>query len=70
MVGKGCERVKIRIIFPSLPTRPLIENFKKKKAKKLKKLTNTIMAYFPANPGWERQRKGEKKNLSFRSFPT
>ena len=20
------------------------------------------MAYFPANPGWERQRKGEKKN--------
>ena len=27
------------------------------------------MAYCPANPGWERQRKSEKKNLSFRSFP-
>ena len=21
------------------------------------------MAYFPANPGWERQRKGEKKKI-------
>ena len=21
------------------------------------------MAYFPANPGWERQRKGEKKKF-------
>ena len=28
------------------------------------------MAYFPANPGWESQRKGEKKELAFRSFPT
>ena len=28
------------------------------------------MAYFPANPGLERQRKGEKKKLSFRSLPT
>ena len=28
------------------------------------------MAYCPANPGWERQRKSEKKKLSFRSFPT
>ena len=27
------------------------------------------MAYCPANPGWERQRKSEKKKLSFRSFP-
>ena len=28
------------------------------------------MAYCPANPGWETQRKSEKKKLLFRSFPT
>ena len=38
--------------------------------RKLKKLANTIMAYCPTNPGWERQRKSKKKKLSFRSFPT
>ena len=42
----------------------------KKITKKSKKLKSTVMAYCKANPGQERQRKSERKKLSFRSFPT
>ena len=37
----------------------------KKKAKKLKKLKNTIMASFQAKIVWKRPRKKENKNYSF-----
>ena len=62
-VGKGRERVKIKIIvliilYPSLNR----EFKKKKKSKKVKKLKNSIMASFQAKTGWERPRKSENKN--------
>ena len=42
---------------------------RKKKAKKYKKLKNTIIASFQANISWERTRKGKKKNRSDKSLP-
>ena len=66
---KGRKRVKIKIFVTGISL-PICNRELKKNRKKLKKLTNTIMAYCPANPGWERQRMSEKKKLSFRSFPT
>ena len=46
--------------FQSIPTRPRMENSKKKIAKKLKKLKNNIIASFQAKMGWEKPRKREK----------
>ena len=46
--------------FRRVPTRPVIEN-SKKKVKKFKKLENTIMASFRAKICWGRLRKREKK---------
>ena len=43
-------------MFRFVPTRPVIK-MPKKKAKKLKKLKNTIMASFEAKIGWKRLRK-------------
>ena len=40
----------------------------KKKAKKLKKLKNTITASFQAKIFWKRPRKGENKNYRFVTF--
>ena len=40
----------------------------KKKAKKFKKLRNTIMASFQAKIGWKWQRKRENKNYRYVSF--
>ena len=46
------------------------KKFQKKKAKKFKKLKNTIMASFHAKIGWERPRKIEnKKNRSDEFLP-
>ena len=41
----------------------------KKKAKKLKKLKNTIMASFQTKIVWKRLRKRENKNYRFITFP-
>ena len=40
----------------------------KKKAKKFKKLKNTILAPFQAKIGWERSRKRENKNYCSDQF--
>ena len=68
-VGIVREREKIEIIVPfrSVPTRRVIENFKKI-AKKFKKLKNTIMDSFQAIIGWKRMRKRENKNYRSVSF--
>ena len=50
--------------FRSIPTSRVIEN-SKIKAKKFKKLKNTIMASFQAKIG----RKMQRRKLSFRSIP-
>ena len=58
-------------MFCSVPTRRVIENFKKI-AKKFKKLNNTIMALFQAKIDWKRQRMRENKNchsIPFRFYP-
>ena len=47
---------KQQLSFHSIPTRRKQEN-KKKIAKKLNKLKNTIMASFQAKIGWKRPRK-------------
>ena len=60
--GKGRERVKIKIIVPIIFYSSPNREFKKKKAKKFKKLKNAIMAFFQAKTGWERARKSENKN--------
>ena len=66
-VGKGCERVKIRIIFPfrSYPTR---NKNSKTIAKKFKKLKGTIMGSFQAKIGQRRPRKTENKSYRSISF--
>ena len=48
--------------FRRVPTQPVIEN-SKKKAKKFKKLKNTITASFQAKISWERPKKRKKKSL-------
>ena len=52
---------KKKLLFRSVPTQPVTENFKKI-TKKLKKLKNTIMTSFQAKIGWKRQRKRQNKN--------
>ena len=47
------EERKEKLSFPSVPTRCVTEN-SKKKGKKFKKLKNTIMASFQAKTGWKR----------------
>ena len=50
-----------KLLFRSVPTRRVIENFKKI-AKKFEKLNNTMMVSFQAKIGWKTQRKRETKN--------
>ena len=50
-----------KLLFRSIPTRRVIENFKKI-AKKFEKLNNTMMVSFQAKIGWKTQRKRENKN--------
>ena len=64
---RGSEREKIKLSFHSVPIRRGIENAKKK-AKKLKKLKNTIMASFQAKIVLKRVTKGENKNYRFVLF--
>ena len=52
--------------FRSVPTRSVIQNFKKI-AKKVKKLKNTVMASFQAKIGYKRMEK--RKNKYYRSVP-
>ena len=58
---------KLKLSFRSIPTRPIIEN-SKKKAKKVKKLKNTVMASFQAKTGWETSIKRENKNYRSDQF--
>ena len=58
---------KQKLSFRSVPTWGEKENAKKK-AKKLKKLKNTIMASFQAKIVWKRPRKRENKNYRFITF--
>ena len=58
---------KQKLSFRSVPTRCGKENAKKK-AKKLKKLKNTIMASFQTKIVWKRLRKRENKNYRFITF--
>ena len=44
------------------------KKIKKKKAKKFKKLTNTVMDSFQAKIGWKKMRQRENKNYSSVSF--
>ena len=52
---KKGEKMKFVVLINSYPTRNI--EFQKKKAKKFKKLKNTIMASFQAKIGWRRRRK-------------
>ena len=61
-----------KLLFRSIPTRRVIENFKKI-AKKFEKLNNTMMVSFQAKIGWKTQRKRENKNfhsVPYRFYPT
>ena len=57
---------KICSFVPSLPDAE--QKLPKKKAKKLKKLKNTIMASFQAKIVWTRPRERENKNNRFVPF--
>ena len=50
---------KLKFPFCFVPTRRVVENFKKI-GKKFKKLKNTIMASFEAKVGWKKSKKGRK----------
>ena len=54
-------QIKFIVPFRSVPSRYVIEN-SKQKAKKFKKLKNTIVASFQVKIGWKRLRKRENKN--------
>ena len=58
---------KQKLLFPFVPTRPQIENFKKTE-KKFRKFKNTIVASFQAIIGWNRPRNRENKNYHSVSF--
>ena len=60
-VGKGRERVKIKIIVLIIFYPSRNKEFKKKNVKKLKKKT-PLWLFFQAKTGWERPRKSENKN--------
>ena len=66
-VGKGRERVKIKITVPINSYSTRNTEFQKN-SRKLKKLKNTIMASFQAKIDWRRQRKRENKNYRSVSF--
>ena len=60
---------KKKLSFPPVPTRRETENFKKK-AKKFKKLKNTITASFQVKNRLEKEGKEIKLKLSLRFVPT
>ena len=67
----GQEREGEILLPNSVPTKPKLENSKKKEAKKFKKLKKLIPALFLSEMGWGRPRKREKKfSPEFRSFST
>ena len=53
--------IKMIVLFRSVPTRCVIENFKKKKQKNSKNENNTITASFQAKIGLKRLGKRENK---------
>ena len=67
-VGKGKERVKIKIIVPIISNLTPNRELKKKIVKKFKILKNAIIASFQAQTGRERSRKSENKNYRFDHF--
>ena len=58
---------KQKLPFCFVPTRRIVENFKKI-GKKFKKLKNTITASFEAKVGWKSPRNEENKNFHSISF--
>ena len=64
MLDKAKKQGKWKLLFRSVPTRPIIEN-SKKIATKFEKVINTLMASVQAKIGWKRQRKRENKNCRF-----
>ena len=65
---KAEEERKQKLSLRFVPSRRARENFKKKIAKKSKKLKNTITASFQAKVGWKMLRKRENKNYRYVSF--
>ena len=66
-LGKAKKERKEKLLFRSIATRPVIEN-SKKRAKKFKKLWNTIRASFQAKTGRQSLRKRVNKNYQFDQF--
>ena len=66
---KAWKEGKKKLPFCFVPTRRVVENFKKI-GKKFKKLKNTIMASFQTKVSWKRPRKGENKKFSFHFVTT
>ena len=67
-VGKGRERVKIKIFVPSISFLTRNREFKKNSKKIQKKLKNTIMASLQAKIGTKWSRKRENKNYCSDQF--
>ena len=65
---KKLKKRKIKIIVSFRSNQTCNTKFKKKIAKKLKKLKNTIKDLFQAKTGWRRMRKRENKNFRSVSF--
>ena len=65
-VGKGREREKIKIIVPFRYNQTHNRKFQKK-AKKFKKLKNSVMGLFQAKVG--RKRLGKRENRNYRFVP-
>ena len=61
-------REKQKLSFRFVPTRRVIENFKKNSQKKRKKFKKTLLALVQAKTGWKMLKKRENKNYRFVSF--
>ena len=57
-------------LFRSVPTKPELENTKKKKQENSKNLKSIILASLQAETGRDRLKNRQKKNISFQSVPT
>ena len=67
--GRGKEREK-KILIVTINSYPTRNREFQNNSNKIKKIEKHHYGFFQAKNGWERPRKREKKNLSFRSVHT
>ena len=70
MGGEWLRQREKKLSFRSIPTRPGIENWKKKNSKKIQKIKKHHYGFLSSQNKLGKAEKVWKEKLSFRSFPT